>query len=64
MHPRDAGCQEHFDDGSRHFLEEAKQLIEFEDCRNVVSCRDFLRGNGTAYMVMDFKDAMPFSNVT
>ena len=63
VHPRNAGCQGHFDDGLWRFLEEAKQLIEFEDCRNVVSCRDFFRGNGTAYMVMEFEDGMPLSEL-
>ena len=58
VHLRNAGCEMHFGDGLSRFLDEAKRLVEFEDCPNIVCCRDFFRENGTAYMVMDFEDGM------
>ena len=63
VHPRDVGCQRHFDDGLNRFLDEAKQLVEFEDCPNIVSCSDFFRQNGTAYMVMDFEEGMSLAEL-
>ena len=58
MHPRDDECEGHFRDGLTRFLAEGKRLVEFDDCSNIVTCRDFFRENGTAYMVMKFEDGM------
>ena len=51
-----------FDEGMRRFLEEAKRLVQFNH-PNVVRCRDFFRANGTAYLVMDFEDGLPLSEL-
>ena len=63
VRPRSSECEAMFDDGLRRFLEEAKALIAFQDHPNVVACRDFFRGNGTAYFVMEFVDGLPLSQV-
>ena len=63
VHPRNADCREHFQEGMRRFLEEAKQLIAFRNHPNIVSCRDFFRGNGTAYLVMEYEEGLPLSEL-
>lgn len=61
--PRGEPCEAPFEDGLQRFREEARLLVEFEEHPNVVSCRDFFSGRGTAYMVMDFEDGKPLSQV-
>lgn len=61
--PRSSDCVEHYSDGLRRFRDEAKALINLSHHPNVIACRDFLRGNGTAYLVMDFVDGQPLSRV-
>ena len=63
VHPRSADCREHFQEGMRRFLEEAKQLIAFRNHPNVVSCLDFFRANGTAYLVMEYEEGLPLSEL-
>lgn len=63
VRPRSADCEASFNDGLRRFLEEAKALIAFQDHPNVVACRDFFRGNGTAYFVMEYVDGLPLSQL-
>ena len=55
--------QPSFEEGLDRFLEEAKQLEKFRDSPNIVSCRDFFRANGTAYMVMDYISGLPLSSL-
>lgn len=61
--PRNLDCEEHYLDGLRRFRDEAEALINLPSHPNVVSCRDFFTGNGTAYLVMDFVDGQPLSKV-
>ena len=61
--PRGEPCEAPFEDGLERFREEARLLVEFEEHPNVVSCRDFFSGRGTAYMVMDFEDGKPLSQL-
>lgn len=61
--PRSADCEEHFANGLRRFRDEAKALIDLRGHPNIVECRDFFRDNGTAYLVMDFVDGQPLSEV-
>ena len=63
VRPRSADRKALFDDGLRRFHDEAKALIAFESHPNVVACRDFFRGNGTAYFVMEYVDGLPLSQV-
>ena len=51
----------HYEDGLRRFLEEARALVGFHDHAGIVSCRDFFRANGTAYLVMEHEDGLPLS---
>ena len=61
--PRGEPCEAPFEDGLQRFREEARLLVDFEEHPNVVSCRDFFSGRGTAYMVMDFEDGEPLSQL-
>ena len=51
-----------FDEGLRRFFEEAKCLVKFKH-PNVVRCHDLFRTNGTAYLVMNFEDGLPLSEL-
>ena len=52
-----------YQDGLRRFRDEAQALMQFQDHPGVVSCRDFFRANGTAYMVMEFEDGCSLAEV-
>ena len=60
---RSADCETHFADGLRRFREEAKALIDFQQHPSVVDCRDFFRANGTAYLVMEYVEGLPLSEL-
>ena len=53
---RSPESQAPYEDGLRRFLEEARSLTQFQQHPNIVTCRDFFRRNGTAYLVMDYED--------
>ena len=59
--PKSTACIEPYSDGLRRFRDEGKALVELHDHPNVVSCRDFFRCHGTAYLVMEFVRGMPLS---
>ena len=63
VHPRSAACRAGYEDGLRRFRDEARALIEFQSHPSIVSCRDFFRANGTAYLVMEHEDGMPLSEL-
>ena len=63
VHPRNAEHRPAYEDGPRRFGEEARSLVEFRNHPNIVSCHDFFRANGTAYLVMDYEDGMPLSEL-
>ena len=52
-----------FEGGKRRFLAEARALVALGDCPSVVTCRDFFEANGTAYLVMEFVDGAPLSQL-
>ena len=58
-----AESEPHFADGLRRFREEAKALIEFHQHPSIVGCREFFRANGTAYLVMEYVDGLPLSEL-
>lgn len=62
VHPLSGGSKGNFEEGLRRFVEEAKQLVQFNH-PNIIRCRDFLRLNGTAYLIMDFEDGLPLSEL-
>ena len=60
---KSAECEIHFADGLRRFREEAKALIEFQQHPSIVDCREFFRVNGTAYLVMEYVEGLPLSEL-
>ena len=60
---RSADCETFFADGLRRFREEAKALIDFQQHPSIVDCRDFFRANGTAYLVMEYVEGLPLSEL-
>ena len=63
VHPRSEDCREHYEDGKRRFLEEARQIAGLKDDPGVVRCTDFFRANGTAYLVMEYIEGLPLSEL-
>ena len=63
VHPVNTDSQGFFEEGLDRFLGEAKQLIRFRTHPSIVSCRDFFRANGTAYLVMDLEEGMSLSEL-
>ena len=63
IRPRSEDCADAFTEAQDRFLEEAKQLIRFRRHPGVVTCLDFFRANGTAYLVMEYEEGMPLSEV-
>ena len=60
---RSADSETHFADGLRRFREEARALIGFQQNPSIVDCREFFRANGTAYLVMEYVEGLPLSEV-
>ena len=60
---KSADCETYFADGLRRFREEAKALIDFQQHPSTVACSDFFRANGTAYLVMEYVDGLPLSEL-
>ena len=60
---RSEAWKDSFDDGMRRFLREARALVALNGTPNVVVCRDLFRGNGTAYLVMDYEDGLALSDL-
>ncbi len=63
VHPRSTDFRGAFEEGLGRFQKEAKQLIRFRTHQSIVSCRDFFRANGTAYLVMDFEEGLSLSKL-
>ena len=61
--PRSADCLDHYEDGKRRFLEEAKRIIQFKDDPGVVAFLDFFRANGTAYLAMEHVDGISLAEL-
>ena len=59
--PATAEAESALADGLARFEREAEQLRRFRHERHVVSCVNYFRANGTAYMVMDYDDGVPLS---
>ena len=52
-----------FANGLQRFRDEARALIALRSHDSIVSCRDFFRANGTAYLVMDYEDGLSLEKV-
>ena len=55
--------REDFEEGLRRFRNEAQSLIDFDSHPSIVSCREFFRMNGTAYLVMAYEDGQSLTQV-
>ncbi|GAB2699662.1 serine/threonine protein kinase [Aliiglaciecola aliphaticivorans] len=54
---------EEFNSGIESFLNEAKQLVVFEDHPNIIRCKDFFDLNGTAYLVMNLEHGLELAEI-
>ena len=61
VHPVNTEVEDAFADGLRRFRDEAEQLRRFRNERYIVSCLNYFKANGTAYLVMDYDDGLPLS---
>ncbi|MEW8438535.1 MAG: SUMF1/EgtB/PvdO family nonheme iron enzyme [Candidatus Thiodiazotropha taylori] len=58
--PRSSTDEENYQYGLDGFLKEARTLAKFKE-PNIVRVSNFLKANGTAYMVMDYEEGEPLS---
>ena len=63
IQPRNPEFAPHFEEGLDRFLQEAQQLEKFRDCPNIVTCREFFRAGGTAYMVLEYVSGISLSQL-
>ena len=56
VQPRSGTDRKDFEDGLRRFRDEAQALIDFDSHPSIVSCREFFRAHGTAYLVMAYEE--------
>lgn len=61
--PRNLDCEDEYLHGLRRFRDEARALINLPSHPNVVACQDFFQCKGTAYVVMEFVDGQPLSEI-
>ena len=63
VRPRNPSVSAHYKDGLRRFREEAQRLVQFRGHRGVVTCLGFFEERGTAYLVMEYEEGMPLSEL-
>ena len=63
VQPRSGTDRKDFEDGLRRFRDEAQALIDFDSHPSIVSCRDFYRANGTAYLVMAYEEGQSLAEL-
>ena len=63
VQPRSGTVRRDFEDGLRRFRDEAQLLVGFDNHPSIVSCRDFFRENGTAYLVMAYEEGQSLAEV-
>ncbi len=63
VQPRSGTDRKAFEDGLRRFRDEAQALIDFDSHPSIVSCREFFRAHGTAYLVMAYEDGQSLAEV-
>ena len=63
VQPRSGRDRKDFDEGLRRFRAEAQALIDFDSHPSILSCRDFFRAHGTAYLVMDYEDGQSLAEL-
>ena len=63
VQPRSGTERKDFAEGLRRFRDEAQALIDFDSHPSIVSCREFFRAHGTAYLVMGYEDGESLAEV-
>ena len=63
VQPRGGTERKDFEEGLRRFRDEAQALIDFDSHPSIVSCREFFRAHGTAYLVMAYEDGESLAEV-
>ena len=63
VQPRSGTDRRDFDNGLRRFRDEVQALIDFDSHPSIVSCREFFRMNGTAYLVMAYEDGQSLAEL-
>ena len=63
VQPRSGTDRKDFEQGLRRFRDEAQALIDFDSHPSILSCRDFFRAHGTAYLVMDYEDGQSLAEL-
>ena len=63
VRPRRGTDRRSFEDGLRRFRDEAQVLIDFDSHPSILSCRDFFRAHGTAYLVMAYENGQSLAEV-
>ena len=63
VRPRSGTVRKDFEDGLRRFRDEAQVLVGFDSHPSIVSCREFFRAHGTAYLVMACEDGRSLAEV-
>ena len=63
VQPRSGTDRRDFEEGLRRFRDEAQALIDFDAHPSIVSCREFFRAHGTAYLVMAYEDGPSLAEV-
>ena len=63
VQPRSGTDRKDFEEGLRRFRDEAQALIDFDSHPSIVSCREFFRAHGTAYLVMAYEDGPSLAEV-
>ena len=63
VQPRSGTDRTDFEDGLRRFRDEAQALIDFDSHPSIVSCREFFRAHGTAYLVMAYEEGQSLAEL-
>ena len=63
VQPRSGTDRSAFEDGLRRFRDEAQALIDFDSHPSIVSCREFFRAHGTAYLVMAYEEGQSLAEL-
>ncbi|PKM04919.1 MAG: hypothetical protein CVV16_03285 [Gammaproteobacteria bacterium HGW-Gammaproteobacteria-6] len=63
VHPMSRQVMEDYQLGLQRFMQEARQLVRFSEHDNIVRCLNYFEANGTAYLVMQFEDGLPLSEL-
>ena len=61
--PKSNSDKDIFEWGLNSFLDEARTLVRFNDCENIVKVYRYFEANGTAYFVMEYIEGDTFAEI-